>query len=53
MDRLLFHHGLENGVKSVMVKRIRETYQKKALEIGQLSHFLICNSAHFFYLGKV
>ena len=32
MDRLLFYHGLENGVKSVMVKRIGETYQKKALE---------------------
>lgn len=29
MDRLLFYHGLENGVKSVMVKRIGETYQRK------------------------
>ena len=53
MDRLLFYHGLENGVKSVMVKRIGETYQKKALEKVKLSHFLICNSAPFISLGKV
>ena len=29
MDRLLFYHGLENGVESVMLKRIGETYQRK------------------------